>query len=148
MIALAVTGNGEASKQVTCANFQQIKWNPDSPALTITCYADSVEIDSTGYSFSHQKNESVGAIFMAFNKKIRFLPENPAEVFPSIEAYDAGTCAIQALSKNNFKALSKMERIFLDNNEIETIDNDTFEDLFLLQFLYLRKYFFYLLSII
>lgn len=73
------------------------------------------------------------------NKKIKFLPENPADSFPSLLIYDARNCLIERISKANFKGLSSLKRVFLQQNEIQQIDYNTFEDLKQLKTLELCK---------
>lgn len=105
----------------------------------MTCYSHTAVIGSIRFSFSHQRDESIGAICMDDNKNIKFLPENPADSFPFLEIYAAENCLIQAIWKVNLKELSMLKRLTLKHNEIKRINNDTFEDLLQLEILDLCK---------
>lgn len=73
------------------------------------------------------------------NKKIRFLPENPADKFPNLKLYRPYSCSIEEISKVNFKDLRKLRKLYLDNNAIRKVASDTFEDLTSLEYLSLGK---------
>lgn len=140
VFACVVFNYGDTTKIFSCDHFRLFNWTVGSEGnLLTTCYANTAEINSTGFSFSYQKNVSIGAIDMDSNKKIKFLPENPAESFPSIVIYDARNCSIKALTKKNFLGLSSLQRIFLQKNLIVAIDDDTFEDSLMLKSIDLCK---------
>lgn len=65
---------------------------------------------------------------MQSNKYITALPENLNKVFSNLMTYDASGCGVRSLSKKNFEKMNKMETVLLNNNEIETVEDNTFED--------------------
>ena len=74
------------------------------------------------------------------NKKTKFLPQNLKETFGHLEVYSAANCSIQKISKNNFAELTKLKRIWLDNNKIDKIPADSFEDLYSLYFTWVNTF--------
>lgn len=77
---------------------------------------------------SRQQYRNAGGLHMQSNKYITALPENLNKVFGNLMTYDASGCGVRSLSKKNFEKMNKMETVLLNNNEIETVDDNTFED--------------------
>lgn len=82
---------------------------------------------------------AIGALFFDKNKKISFLPVDVGISFPRLKLYSAYRCSIKTIAKVHFKGLKMLRRLHLDNNQIETIKSNTFEDLNSLEELYLSK---------
>lgn len=61
------------------------------------------------------------------NKNVIELPEK-ISVLGNLENYDASSCGITAIKKNNFANLRKLKRVWLSNNVIDTVNSDTFDD--------------------
>lgn len=99
----------------------------------------TVAISSIGLTIGTARNESVGAIEFSGNKRLQFLPENPANNFPNLEIYQASGCAIERIHRNNFRNLSKLRVLWLTSNPLEKISSDTFKDLISLESLVLSK---------
>lgn len=74
-------------------------------------------------------DDSVQFLSLLFNKKIFFLPVNVSQSFPNLLIYHAGHCSIETIKKINFEAMSTLRWLFLDGNQLERIDSDTFDDL-------------------
>lgn len=126
----------EASKVIPCESIEIATW---LVGTVNTCHMKrTTKIEASGVSISI-KDESVKAIDFDGNKNIRFLPERPAENFPDLLMYDARACSIKAISKENFKGLGKLRRLFLINNHIKKVDSNTFEDLQSLEVLWLSE---------
>jgi hypothetical protein len=105
-----------------------------------TCFMTSdTEISQLGVNISSQADSTVKAIDFNHNDKIVFLPESPSSIFPNLEAYFAYDCSIKTISASNFKGLSKLRRLALEENYIETINSDVFQDLISLETLNLCK---------
>lgn len=96
-------------------------------------------IDSPGVLISSSADASIGALYLEYNRKVKFLPENPAESFPDLVVYNAGYCSIETITKENFKGLSKIIKIFLQSNKITKVPNDVFEDLSVMEGLWLGE---------
>jgi hypothetical protein len=89
--------------------------------------------------FSSFSDKKIEGLRFDENKKIHYLPENVSDVFLSINAYSAGDCSVREISKRNFLGMFNMKVLYLYDNLIEVIPNDTFEDLTELLLLWLRK---------
>lgn len=82
---------------------------------------------------------SVQVLDFGYNKKIEFLPVEVANSFPALKIYAANDCSIKTIAKVNFKDMQFLMELTLENNQIEIIRSDTFEDLISLQGIYLRE---------
>lgn len=138
-IAFTFIKHSESQNQVSCDKFTVFSWYIEPKSLSLTCHINNLAITSNDYSFSYQRNESIGAVDMNGNRKIHFLPVNPANSFPSLKAYCAERCSVKIIYKENFKGLLQLKRIQLQGNQIQKIDDDTFEDLLQLEILVLCK---------
>lgn len=127
------------NRLVTCEKFESREVYGINTDLQ-TCFMDGETIiDELGTMISSILKKSVTEVFFDRNKNIEFLPENIYEKFPNIVSYTAWDCALNSVSKVNFKSLSKLRRLALNNNKIQRIESDTFEDLKALELLMLSK---------
>lgn len=101
----------------------------------------TTEIISRGYTFATPSDEAVESIVFAYNKMIKYLPEKIQETFPNLKIVDAASCAIRSIWMENFMHLQKLSKIFLDGNQIERIERNTFEGLSSLTEIYLSMFF-------
>lgn len=111
---------------ISCEEVKNYNW---AWGLALTCYMKTVAISSTGLTIGNARNESVGAIDYNNNKRLQFLPENPANNFPNLEIIQASGCAIERIHRNNFRNLTKLKVLWLTSNPLEKISSDTFKDL-------------------
>ena len=123
-------------KEVTCEN-EEMFW-PSLNETLLTCVISSDQIiDGPDYMISVNApsalplvdSDTVQAISIANNKKIKFLPQNIHETFPNLIAMSAAGDSLETISKNNFKNLKKLKSLNLSGNQIKTFDGDSFEDL-------------------
>lgn len=120
------------------ANFSY--WGYAGNGADRTCFMKTeTAINSTGFIIS-SRDEHIGALQMHLNEEIRFLPEKVSETFPNLLLIWAYKCSLTEVSKNNFENLAKLRSLFLNNNQIEKIPSNAFEDLMSLSILYLRKF--------
>lgn len=128
-----------ADKELPCERIGDETWG--SPIGTQrTCHMrKNTVIDSTGVSISSDNDATVGALDFFNNKKIKFLPENPAEKFAKLVFYNAPFCCIESIAKINFKSLKKLRWLYLHSNKIEKVPTNAFEDLAALEVLYLGE---------
>lgn len=119
------------AKEVKCEHFIDVGYwwrSSDSTVSLNTCLMDvKTKIYEANATVSTQ-DETVGALSLSFNKKIFHLPIDVAESFPNLQVFYAARCSITKISKSNFKGLSKLRRLDLYHNQIETIPSDTFSD--------------------
>lgn len=77
--------------------------------------------------------------FIIFQQNIQFLPILLHESFPLLKEYYVTNTAVPKISKKNFEKLFKLEMLSLDENQIEVIRSDTFEDLISLKEIKISK---------
>lgn len=90
-------------------------------------------------TFSPPSDENVEGINLSGNRNVRFLPVNPAEKFPNLISFDARSSSIEDISRSNFVGLTKLVKLYLENNLIKRISDDTFGDLLALEYLSLSN---------
>lgn len=73
------------------------------------------------------------------NMLIKFLPVKISETFPDLLAYSASRCSLTAMNKANFEGLLNLKVLYLYQNQITAINNETFENLIALERLTLCK---------
>lgn len=71
----------------------------------------------------------IGELVFSKNKNISLLPVDVAISFPELELYSASKCFIKTIARIHFKGLRALTILDLQNNQIEMIRSDTFEDL-------------------
>lgn len=89
----------------------------------------STVINSTHFSITSAQDETLEleGFSALHNKKMEFLPANLGEKFSNLLGLQAFNCSIKEISKENFKDLNKLRQLWLQNNQIDRIDDDTFE---------------------
>lgn len=90
-------------------------------------FNDTIAI-TTPTTLSNSVNESVTELVMKKNKNIEYMPQGVGVVFPNLEYIDAYGCSVTSLTKLNFKGLTKLINIDLEENRVEKIDANSFED--------------------
>jgi hypothetical protein len=115
-----------AAQSVGCERVENFDWDIGN----LKCYMNNqTSIDGKGFNISSSRDENVKAMYMNGNKKIIFLPDSPADVFPDLEMYSALDCAIKEITRENFRGLMKLKVLQLAYNQIEIVPSDTFQDL-------------------
>jgi Leucine-rich repeat (LRR) protein len=89
----------------------------------------ATSINSTGVTIHSDQDDDMKRLSLSNNKNIFYLPENIDEDFPNLMRYNAKRCSITAITKKNFKGLSKLTKLNLWGNQIERITSETFKDL-------------------
>lgn len=108
----------------------------------VDCFMDqTTAITSDTVKISDAREESISKLWFDHNSKIFFLPIEIHEKFPNLIQINAFNCSISTISKSNFVKLSKLRILYLENNKIEKIDSDTFDDLISLEEIDLSKCF-------
>lgn len=122
-----------------CESIAKFSWWGNSHK---TCHMnDSNTVTTSEFSISSAKDAAIELLNLNGNRKIAYLPKNADEKFPGLLIYDAGSCSIKSISKQNFKNMKKLKRLFLGFNQIERILSDTFDDATALLEVALGKYF-------
>ena len=122
----------EAMSTNLYCTIQLYAWEYLSGAETImirTCIIEDQKIDDERLSVADDANQSIQGFNIEGNKEVKFLPENIVESFPKLIAYQVYNCSIRTINAKHFKGLNNLELLFLDYNEVESIDGDAFKDL-------------------
>lgn len=129
-----------AATEVICEKVSDTSWNHDKVSRK-TCWMEkTTTIDSQGTSVSPE-DPLVQAITFSSNKKVQYLPLRIDLQFQNLEIYSAHDCSIEKVSKRNFKNLKHLNYLWLNDNQLEHISSDTFEDLISAKEIQLRKTF-------
>lgn len=124
--------------ELPCESIAKFSWwgNPHK-----TCHMnDSTTVTAPEFSISSTTDAAIELLNLNGNRKIAYLPKHVDEKFPGLLIYDAGSCSVQSISKQNFKNMKKLKRLFLGFNQIERIPSDTFSDATALLEVALGKY--------
>lgn len=125
---------------VACESISTIWWWWFEHSDRLTCdMRESTIIDATGIEITSEANDTIEALYLDLNDDIEYLPENIADKFPNLVIISAFECNIKRVSASNFRNLGKLRGLSLKANQIERIENGTFDDLTSLELLYLRK---------
>lgn len=134
-----------AANPIDCeriGNFRH-KFSPYSSRHVVfkTCFMDeSTVINLTDFTISEFQDETIARLDFFGNKQIFYLPVNVSQSFPKLLFYNAQNCSIKNISRENFEALFESKKLYLDNNEIDRIQKDTFEVLQMLEWLTLSMF--------
>lgn len=105
-----------------------------------TCKIAGQTIETVNAVISDSKSLQVRSLSFQNSPNVFFLPVNVAKKFPELKIFDASICAVKAIFGENFKDMSVLKELYLDDNEIFLIYSNTFEDLVSLRVLSLRKF--------
>lgn len=130
------------ASQISCEGVDFPSWLGDNDEVKRCLMQKTTTIDSEGITIS-SKDESMRRLNFYQNKQIKYLPVEVFESFPNLLAYDAANCSLTTITKSYFRKMVKLKSLSLNDNQILMIYSDTFEDLIALEFLYLRKNFFF-----
>lgn len=115
-------------KQVSCEKLKSDSFQ-DYQAKVKKCWmTQTTAIESLFYTIVNS-DEMVTSLDFTNNKKILYLPINVYKNFPELDTYEAGYCLIKEIKKTNFANLKNLHWLFLNQNQIEIVPVDAFEDL-------------------
>lgn len=87
-------------------------------------------IDSPDYTFANNLNyRGLEMLHIFHQRNVEFLPVLVHETFPILKFYRVVSTPIQKVFRKNFEKLNRLEMLHLEQNQIDVIKNDTFEDL-------------------
>jgi Leucine-rich repeat (LRR) protein len=81
----------------------------------------------------------IKAVTFRNNQNIFYLPNRLGKEFPELLKIDASYCSIKSISRSNFADLHKLIILWLNGNQIETIDGNIFDDLKMIENIALCK---------
>lgn len=95
---------------------------------TVYCeFNDAIELGETK-TLSNLVNENVTVLRLQNNEKIKYLPQHVGDSFPNLVVIKAYGCAIKSVNKLNFNGLTKIRNIDLNKNQLEIIEENSFDD--------------------
>jgi Leucine-rich repeat (LRR) protein len=125
------------TNELLCEKVDNIDW-PHAEEVETCWMQNTTVIDQKTMRISN-RDGAVRALAVFTNKQIHYLPIGIKDTFPHLEFMSAGQCAVREVSKENFAGLSNLTALWLEQNQIEKISSDTFEDLVSLKHLWLCK---------
>lgn len=140
LVLIASAAVDVTSEPVNCETFDNEYEHDDNGKLKLCEMTENTSIDASGVELGVEKDESVLGIRFYDNKKIFYLPVDVYKSYPNLVIYFAHSCNIKFLLKANFKNLGSVKEVHLDNNRIQKLDGEMFEDMSSLQILYLSKW--------
>jgi hypothetical protein len=118
------------TQQVGCEDVESRRIEDIGDELLRSCRMDEITvIDSADFTFSSDVDGEMSEIFATLNSKIEYLPIKIYEKFPNLLSLSFSDCGLKALTFDNLQGLTSMKRMKFSNNQIETIEIDTFKDL-------------------
>lgn len=122
-----------------CERISAFNWN-NRVSAPQTCYMDTVTRIEVPESFALlSRDESIQGLNFHLNQKIYYLPIHVHENLPNLIVYNAEGCSITTIVKANFEKLISLRVLSLNDNNIELISSDTFQDLNSIEWIILRK---------
>lgn len=95
---------------------------------TVYCeFSDDIHI-TTPSTLLNPVNENVTLLLLGNSENVEYLPQDISAAFPNLIAIDASGCSVKTIGKPNFVGLSKLRGIILNRNQLERIDEDSFDD--------------------
>lgn len=101
---------------------------------------EKTSIDVSGVALGVEKDESILGVRFYDNKNIFYLPVDVYKSYPNLVIYFGHSCNIKFLFKENFEHLGAVKELHLDNNRIQKLDGEMFEDMNSLQIIYLSEF--------
>lgn len=151
IFALKVFNSDAAPTKVFCESISNLYMIKNRGTQKTCIMNNFTTIKSQGFTIGSARNETVSGMTFWGNRNISFLPDDVHKKFPNLKIFFAQNCSIKAISKDNFKNLTKLIFLSLSDNQIKTIRYDVFNDLTSLDHIELGEnilfYFFFLFSI-
>lgn len=118
-----------SAEEIACETIENNDWF-DTPVGTVkTCLMRETTVINEADVTIATNDESIGGLSLYSNRKIKFLPVQVGEKLPNLLGYSAYSCSIKTISKENFAGLNKLKVLYLNGNQIEKVNRNTFEGL-------------------
>lgn len=103
-----------------------------------TCVINQT-ISSDAYVLGSQLDPAVEQFFISKNEEVKFLPRHIGDKFPNVKTFRVYKSGITVLREFYFKNMRKLQYLYLDDNQIATIEPSAFRDLISLKKLELAR---------
>jgi hypothetical protein len=141
-LAIIPINQGE---KVSCENFAEVE--RDDEFFRFCFMNDTTTIEAMDATISTIRDVFINGLWFNSNKNIFYLPIHVVKELPNLGALHADDCNIKQISNANFKGLSKLRRLSLEHNQIQTVLIGTFDNSTSLEFISLGKKVFFLFTI-
>lgn len=98
----------------------------------ITCFVNQT-IESEAYVQESKIDNTVERIFVRGNGRVKYLPKQMGEKFPNLKDVFACCSGLTVVRKYYFEGMQNLRNLNLRENEIVTIEPDSFRDLISLE---------------
>lgn len=105
---------------------------------TKTCRV-SQPIETEEYVLASPVNTTVEQFYVSENDKVKYLPKDIGDKFPSLKEFWALSCGLTVLRDHYFKNMANLLNLNLFGNKITTIEPAAFKDLVSLEKLWLEN---------
>lgn len=110
---------------IHCKNYEQFLMSTES------------FINTPNIGLSSSLSYEVKWFDISENKNVQYLPVSVFYKFPNLEIYNAFKSGVLKIHRSNFYAANKLQGLWLDHNEISSIESGSFDELHSLKWLYL-----------
>jgi Leucine-rich repeat (LRR) protein len=95
-----------------------------------TCnFEKNVTITKEGLKLSNEKDENVTELIGENIETIEFLVDDISDIFPNLELVRVINTSLKAVNKRNLHSLHRVTYVYLEENSIASIDENTFDDM-------------------
>jgi Leucine rich repeat len=116
----------QGEQVIECDSINVWDWNYREP--TLTCFMNfTVFINDPKTTI--KSDQKAAGLRIVDNLKVQFVPIEIGKVFPTIEIMDICRCSISEIGPEHFDGMSKLQSLFLCNNQITHIPPKTFTSL-------------------
>lgn len=116
------------SQEVVCEKYADYSHFFTLP-LDVCLMNGTTAIDDNNFVIGDLKDVEVEGIDFSKNKRIEYLPYKIHLQFPNLMFYEASSCSIKQVTKQNFEQLIRLKRIDLSFNKIQKLSGNTFNGL-------------------
>lgn len=128
-----------ARKQIFCESILNEGSWPHVGVIRICLMRESTSIFAKDVETIPKLDDSVIGLSFYGNKKIHFPPLGIDKTFSNLQAYNFESCSVESVSRQAFANLRNLRVLWLNDNQIEGIPSDSFDDLLSLEWLYLSQ---------
>lgn len=134
MVLLLTLDGSESATHAACI-IDENQFILDYGINLVSCLPDIIEVNEENFTIFSGTNSRIEGFKLTQQKGVKYLPTNLFSAFPGLVAISYWYNAVKSVNENHFKGLTKLRGLFLTNNEIEHMAEDSFTDLVSLEYL-------------